>query len=52
MPNARAGEVWQTDSGMQAKVRPCLVLTLPPKQDELAVEQITFHKQTEPECIS
>jgi len=33
----KPGEVWLTDLGMQAKVRPCLVLTQPPRNDELAV---------------
>ena len=26
MPVAKPGEVWLTDLGMQAKVRPCLIL--------------------------
>ena len=43
MPIARPGEVWQTDLGMQAKVRPCLILTLPPKDDELAVATLVAH---------
>src|SRR5438477_8654378 len=40
---AKPGEVWQTDLGMQAKVRPCLVLTSPPKDDELAVATVVAH---------
>ena len=43
MPIAQAGEVWQTDLGMQAKVRPCLILTPPPKDDELAVATVVAH---------
>jgi mRNA interferase MazF len=29
MPNAGRGEVWLVDLGMAAKVRPCLVLSVP-----------------------
>jgi len=44
MPVARPREVWQTDLGMQAKVRPCLVLTPPPAADnELAVFTLVAH---------
>ena len=43
MPVANPGEVWRTDLGMQAKVRPCLVLTPPPKDDELAVVTLVAH---------
>ena len=43
MPNARPGEVWQVDLGMVAKSRPCLVLTLPPKDNELAVFTVVAH---------
>jgi mRNA interferase MazF len=43
MPVARPGEVWQTDLGMAAKVRPCLVLTSPPKEEELAVVTLVAH---------
>ena len=34
---ARAGEVWVVDLGMVAKVRPCLLLTDYPADDELAL---------------
>src|SRR5690349_14974480 len=43
MTIARPGEFWQTDLGMQAKVRPCLVLTPPPRDDELAVATVVAH---------
>lgn len=43
MPNARPGEVWQVDLGMVAKSRPCLVLTLPPKENELSVFTVVAH---------
>ncbi len=43
MPNARPGEVWQVDPGMVAKSRPCLVLTFPPKENELAVFTVVAH---------
>jgi mRNA-degrading endonuclease toxin of MazEF toxin-antitoxin module len=34
---AKAGEVWMIDLGMVAKVRPCLLLTDYPADDELAL---------------
>lgn len=44
MPVGKPGDVWQTDLGMQAKVRPCLVLTQPPRSDdELAVVTVVAH---------
>ena len=43
MPVAQKGEVWQVDLGMVAKVRPCLVLTDPPSDDELALVTICNH---------
>jgi mRNA interferase MazF len=43
MPVAKPREVWLTDLGMQAKVRPCLILTLPPMEDELAVVTLVAH---------
>jgi mRNA interferase MazF len=43
MPVGKPGEVWQTDLGMQAKVRPCLVVTPPPRTDELAVVTLVAH---------
>jgi len=43
MPAAYKGEVWQTDLGMVAKVRPCLILTDPPSDDELALVTVCHH---------
>lgn len=38
MPNPNRGEVWLTDLGIAAKVRPCLVLSVPPgPQDRVLV---------------
>jgi len=43
MPTAKPGEVWVVDLGMAAKVRPCLILTRPPKRDELNVFTVVAH---------
>jgi len=43
MPAAYKGEVWQSDLGMVAKVRPCLILTDPPADDELALVTVCHH---------
>ena len=43
MPAARKGEIWQVDLGMIAKVRPYLILTDPPADDELALVTICNH---------
>lgn len=43
MPTAKPGEVWQVDLGMVAKVRPCLVLTPRPRNDELDVFTVVAH---------
>ena len=40
---ARAGEVWVVDLGMVAKVRPCLLLTDYPADDELALVTVLPH---------
>ncbi len=37
------GEVWLSDLGIAAKVRPCLVLTDPPADDELALLTVVHH---------
>jgi mRNA interferase MazF len=37
MPRANPGEVWIVDLGLAAKVRPCLVLSDYPRDDELAL---------------
>lgn len=36
----KAGEVWQVDLGMAGKIRPCLLLTDAPADDELALVTI------------
>jgi mRNA interferase MazF len=38
-----AGEVWQVDLGLAGKVRPCLLLTGYPNDDELALVTINPH---------
>jgi mRNA interferase MazF len=43
MPAAKPGEIWRIDLGMVAKVRPCLVLTPPPRNDELDVFTVIAH---------
>ena len=42
-PSPRPGEVWIIDAGLAAKVRPCLVLTGPPADDELTLVTVVFH---------
>jgi len=37
------GEVWLVDLGMAGKIRPCLLLTGPPADDELALVSIIPH---------
>jgi mRNA interferase MazF len=39
----RPGEIWQVDLGMAGKVRPCLLLTGFPNEDELALVSIVPH---------
>jgi mRNA interferase MazF len=46
MPDAHSGEVWKTDLGLVAKVRPCLVLTPPPAENELALLNVIPHTTT------
>ena len=43
MPRANPGEVWIVDLGLAAKVRPCLVLSDYPKDDELSLVIIVPH---------
>jgi mRNA interferase MazF len=40
---AKPGEIWIVDLGMVAKVRPCLILTQPPRSDELDVVTVVAH---------
>ena len=43
MPAVNPGEVWMTDFGMAAKVRPALVLTENPVVDELDLVTLLLH---------
>jgi mRNA interferase MazF len=43
MPDPMRGEVWRVDLGMTAKIRPCLVLTYPPGNDDLKLYTIVPH---------
>ncbi len=43
MAKPATGEVWQVDLGLAAKVRPCLVLSDYPRDDELALVLIVPH---------
>ena len=43
MPAVNRGEVWMTDFGMVAKVRPALVLTGQPADDELDLVTVLLH---------
>jgi len=43
MPTAQRGEVWLVDFGIAAKVRPALVLTSTPADNELALVTVVLH---------
>jgi mRNA interferase MazF len=43
MPAIKAGEVWVIDFGLAAKVRPALLLTGTPADDELDVVTVVLH---------
>jgi mRNA interferase MazF len=43
MPAVNPGEVWMTDFGMAAKVRPALILTGEPADDELDLVTVLLH---------
>jgi mRNA interferase MazF len=43
VPDARRGEIWTVDLGIAAKVRPCLLLTGFPEDDELALITVPPH---------
>lgn len=43
MPRPSAGEVWLLDLGLAAKVRPCLILSDYPSDDELALVVVVPH---------
>jgi mRNA interferase MazF len=43
MSAPRRGEVWLTDMGIAGKVRPCVLLTDHPSEDELALITVVPH---------
>jgi len=43
MPAVNPGEIWMTDFGMAAKVRPALLLTGEPANDELDLVTVLLH---------
>jgi mRNA interferase MazF len=43
MPTVKAGEVWMIDFGMAAKIRPALLLTGEPADNELDLVTVVLH---------
>ena len=43
MPKPVPGEIWRVDLGLTAKVRPCLVMSDYPAEDELALMLVIPH---------
>ena len=43
MPNPNRGEVWLVDLGYAAKVRPCLVLSIPAADEDRALATLIPH---------
>ncbi len=43
MPNPNRGEVWLVDLGYAAKVRPCLVLSIPAADEDRALTTLVPH---------
>ncbi|MEO5957844.1 MAG: type II toxin-antitoxin system PemK/MazF family toxin [Opitutaceae bacterium] len=43
MPTTSPGEIWMVDLGLAAKVRPCLLLSQYPADDELALIVVVPH---------
>jgi len=43
MAAAKPGDIWMVDLGMAAKVRPCLILTSQPRDDDLDVFTVVAH---------
>ena len=43
MAKFKPGEVWQVDLGLAAKIRPCLILSDYPRDNELALVVIVPH---------
>ena len=47
MSKARRGEVWIVDLGLAAKVRPCLVLSVPASDEERSLDTVVAHTTSE-----
>lgn len=43
MAEAKRGEVWLVDLGLTAKVRPCLVLSIPANDEDRALVAVLAH---------
>ena len=43
MPQAQRGEVWLVDLGLAAKIRPCLVLSIPAADQDRALVSMLAH---------
>ena len=43
MPETQRGEVWLVDLGLAAKVRPCLVLSVPAAEQDRALITVVAH---------
>ena len=43
MPSPSRGEVWLVDLGMAAKVRPCLVISIPARDQDRALVTVVPH---------
>jgi mRNA interferase MazF len=43
MPSAIRGEVWLVDLGIAAKTRPCLVISVPPADEDRALIAVVPH---------
>jgi mRNA interferase MazF len=43
MPDPRRGEVWIVDLGLAAKVRPCLVQSVPARDEDRALVTVVPH---------
>lgn len=43
MPKQNRGKVWFVDLGMVAKVRPCLVISIPARLEDRALVTVVTH---------
>lgn len=43
MPNPNRGEIWIVDLGYAAKVRPCLVLSIPAADEDISLATLVPH---------